>query len=39
MLVTTILIMGIATFLVGALPGYDAIGVLAPILLVLLRVL
>src|SRR5918995_125065 len=26
MLVTTILIMGIATFLVGALPGYDAIG-------------
>ena len=39
MLVTTILIMGIATFLVGALPSYDAIGVLAPILLVLLRVL
>src|SRR5918993_1982486 len=39
MLVTTILIMGIATFLVGALPSYDAIGILAPILLVLLRVL
>jgi len=27
--------MGIATFLVGALPSYDAIGVLAPILLVI----
>ena len=39
MLVTTLLIMGIATFLVGVLPGYDAIGILAPILLVLLRVL
>src|SRR5688500_4686014 len=39
MLVTTILIMGIATFLVGALPRYDAIGILAPILLVLLPVL
>ncbi|HKH40023.1 MAG TPA: MFS transporter, partial [Rubrobacter sp.] len=39
MLVTTLLIMGIATFLVGVLPGYDAIGVLAPILLVLLRIL
>jgi MHS family shikimate/dehydroshikimate transporter-like MFS transporter len=39
MLVATLLIMGSATFLVGALPGYEAIGVLAPILLVLLRVL
>jgi MFS family permease len=29
--------MGIATFLVGCLPGYEAIGVLAPILLVTLR--
>ncbi|CAN5868350.1 MFS transporter [soil metagenome] len=38
MLVATLLIMGSATFLVGALPGYDAIGVLAPILLVILRV-
>ena len=37
MLVTTLLIMGIATFLVGCLPGYGAIGVLAPILLVALR--
>src|SRR5215216_51119 len=39
MLVATLLIMGTSTFLVGALPGYDAIGILAPILLVLLRVL
>jgi MFS transporter, MHS family, shikimate and dehydroshikimate transport protein len=39
MLVATLLIMGTSTFLVGALPGYDAIGALAPILLVLLRVL
>src|ERR671916_67267 len=39
MLVTTILIMGIATFLVGVLPGYESIGILAPILLVLLRIL
>ncbi len=38
MLVVTLLIMGTATFLVGVLPGYDAIGVLAPILLVLLRI-
>ena len=38
MLVTTLLIMGVATFLVGILPGYDSIGILAPILLVLLRV-
>src|SRR5215203_3224363 len=37
MLVTTLLIMGIATFLVGCLPGFEAIGVLAPILLVALR--
>ena len=39
MLVTTLLIMGVATFLVGCLPGYGTIGVLAPILLVVLRVL
>jgi MHS family shikimate/dehydroshikimate transporter-like MFS transporter len=37
MLVTTLLIMGTATFLVGCLPGFDAVGVLAPILLVALR--
>ena len=39
MLVATLLIMGAATFLVGVLPGYEAIGIAAPILLVLLRVL
>ncbi|HEX2729805.1 MAG TPA: MFS transporter, partial [Rubrobacteraceae bacterium] len=39
MLVTTLLIMGTATFLVGVLPGYDSIGILAPVLLVVLRVL
>jgi metabolite-proton symporter len=36
-LVTTLLIMGGATFLVGALPTYQMIGVAAPILLVVLR--
>ena len=35
----TLLLMGASTFLVGLLPGYDAIGVLAPILLVTMRVL
>jgi metabolite-proton symporter len=38
-LVTTLLLMGIATFLIGCLPGYASIGVFAPILLVLLRIL
>jgi len=33
----TILIMGLSTFLVGLLPNYHAIGVTAPVLLVLLR--
>jgi metabolite-proton symporter len=37
-LVTTLLLMGVATFLIGCLPGYASIGVLAPILLVVLRI-
>ena len=36
-LVLTMLLMGTATFLVGCLPTYDDIGILAPILLVTLR--
>jgi MFS family permease len=35
----TIVIMGLSTFLVGVLPGYDSIGVLAPVILVGLRML
>jgi metabolite-proton symporter len=38
MLVISLLIMGIATFLVGLLPTYATAGVLAPTLLVILRV-
>jgi metabolite-proton symporter len=37
-LITTMFIMGAGTFLIGALPTYDAIGPWAPVLLVLLRV-
>lgn len=36
-LVATLLLMGISTFLIGVLPTYATIGVWAPILLVLLR--
>src|SRR3954454_18714220 len=39
MLVLTLLLMGLSTFLIGALPSYAAIGVAAPILLVLLRIM
>jgi metabolite-proton symporter len=38
-LVTTLVLMGASTFLMGLLPGYAAIGIAAPLLLVLLRVI
>jgi len=37
MLVTTLLLMGGATFLIGVLPTFEQIGVTAPVLLVMLR--
>ena len=37
-LITTLMIMGVATFLIGLIPTYAQIGVWAPILLLLLRV-
>ena len=36
-LVTTLMIMGIATFIIGLLPSYEAIGIWAPALLILMR--
>jgi metabolite-proton symporter len=38
MLVLTLMLMGIATFLIGLIPSYDTIGIWAPIALVVLRV-
>src|SRR5437660_9616157 len=37
MLILTLLMMGIGTFLVGCLPTYNDIGIIAPVLLVALR--
>src|SRR3954452_7427409 len=37
-LVATLLIMGLATFIIGCLPTYDTIGSWAPALLILMRV-
>jgi metabolite-proton symporter len=37
MLVLALMIMGTATFLIGCLPTFDSIGILAPVLLVALR--
>ncbi|WP_082492137.1 MFS transporter [Leifsonia sp. Root4] len=39
MLVLTLILMGSATMLIGVLPTYEQIGVLAPVLLLLLRIL
>ncbi len=39
MLVLTMFVMGLSTFFIGLLPNYASIGVLAPILLILLRII
>ncbi|QTX05393.1 MFS transporter [Agromyces archimandritae] len=39
MLVLTLILMGAATTLIGVLPTYEQVGMLAPVLLVLLRIL
>ena len=39
MLIITLLLMGIATFVIGLLPNYASIGIWAPILLVAMRVI
>src|SRR3954470_20490874 len=38
-LLLTLLMMGLSTFLVGCLPTYDSIGIWAPVLLVILRLM
>jgi MHS family shikimate/dehydroshikimate transporter-like MFS transporter len=38
MLTTTMLLMGVSTFIIGVLPTYDAIGIWAPVILILLRI-
>ncbi len=35
----TLLLMGVSTFIVGLLPGFDSVGTIAPVLLVTMRVL
>src|SRR3712207_1774588 len=39
LLVISLLMMGVSTFLIGLLPGYATIGVAAPVLLVVLRLI